>query len=101
MLNPAVSDERGSPRIPLGAITLIGVATLAFEILLTRIFSVTTWYHFAFVAISLAPFGIAASGVFVTLAPDLLAFLLFGRGAARVEVPAATTKTMTKPTVPA
>jgi len=28
-----------------------------YEILLTRIFSVTMWYHFAFVAISVALFG--------------------------------------------
>jgi SAM-dependent methyltransferase len=51
----------------LAAIGLIGISTLLFEILLIRIFSVTMWYHFAFVAISLALFGIAASGVFVTL----------------------------------
>jgi SAM-dependent methyltransferase len=48
---------------------LIGAGTLLLEILLTRIFSVTMWYHFAFVAISLALFGIAASGAIVTVAP--------------------------------
>ncbi len=50
------------------AIGLIGAATLLLEILLTRIFSVTMWYHFAFIAISLALFGIAASGAVVTAA---------------------------------
>ena len=49
-------------RVPLFAIGMVGAATLLFEILLTRVFSVTMWYHFAFVAISLALFGIAASG---------------------------------------
>lgn len=57
--------------IPLLPIGLVGAATLLFEILLTRIFSVTMWYHFAFVAISLALFGISASGVAVGLAPAL------------------------------
>ncbi len=47
----------------LVSIFLMGFTTLLFEILLTRIFSVTMWYHFAFVAISLALFGIAVSGV--------------------------------------
>jgi spermidine synthase len=48
---------------------LVGLATLLFEILLTRIFSLTMWYHFAFVAISLGLFGIGAGGVAVTVAP--------------------------------
>jgi hypothetical protein len=60
--------SRRCVRAPLPAIALVGVATLAFEILLTRIFSVTMWYHFAFVAVSLALFGIAASGLTVSLA---------------------------------
>ncbi|MBM3819672.1 MAG: hypothetical protein FJW14_11770 [Acidimicrobiia bacterium] len=35
------------------------------ELALTRIFSVTMYYHFAFLAISIALFGLSASGVFV------------------------------------
>jgi len=58
-------------RVPLFAIGIVGAATLLFEILLTRVFSVTMWYHFAFVAISLALFGIAASGVAVAVIPSL------------------------------
>ena len=38
------------------------------ELALTRIFSVTMYYHFAFLAISIALFGLSASGVFVYLA---------------------------------
>jgi predicted membrane-bound spermidine synthase len=38
------------------------------ELSLTRIFSVTMYYHFAFMAISIALFGLSASGVYVFLA---------------------------------
>ena len=37
------------------------------ELSLTRIFSVTMYYHFAFMAISIALFGLSASGVYVFL----------------------------------
>jgi hypothetical protein len=47
----------------------IALATLMYEILLTRIFSVTMWYHFAFVAISLAMFGMAAGALAVFVCP--------------------------------
>jgi predicted membrane-bound spermidine synthase len=40
-----------------------------YEILLTRIFSVTMMYHFAFVALSLAMFGMTAGALIVYLAP--------------------------------
>ncbi len=56
-------------RTPAAPVLLVGLATLLFEILLTRIFSLTMWYHFAFVAISLGLFGIGAGGVAVTVAP--------------------------------
>lgn len=59
-----MSAESDSP--PLFPIFLVGASTLLFEILLTRIFSVTMWYHFAFISISLALFGISASGVVLT-----------------------------------
>ena len=42
-----------------------------YEILLTRIFSVTMLYHFAFVALSLAMFGLTAGALVVYLAPGL------------------------------
>jgi len=40
---------------------------LSFELLLTRIFSVTMWYHFAFMAISLAMFGIAGGAILIEI----------------------------------
>jgi len=60
--------------ISLAAIGLIGASTLALEILLTRIFSVTMWYHFAFVAVSLALFGVAVSPTWPSqpLGPDVV-----------------------------
>jgi hypothetical protein len=48
---------------------LITLATLVFEILLTRIFSITLWYHFAFMAISIAMFGITLGALAVHLRP--------------------------------
>jgi hypothetical protein len=42
---------------------------LAFEITLTRLFSVTQWYHFAFLAVSVALLGYGASGTALTLVP--------------------------------
>src|SRR5512147_871130 len=46
----------------------VTLSTLMFETLLTRIFSVTMWYHFAFVAISVAMFGMTAGALLVYLA---------------------------------
>lgn len=46
---------------------LVTLATLMFEVLLTRIFSVTMWYHFAFVAISVAMFGMSVGAIIVYL----------------------------------
>lgn len=44
---------------------LAALASVALELILTRIFSVTSWYHFAFVAVSIAMFGITAGAVAV------------------------------------
>jgi SAM-dependent methyltransferase/preprotein translocase subunit SecG len=60
---------RASKPIYAGLFT-VTLATLMFEVLLTRIFSVTIWYHFAFLAISLAMLGMAAGAVSVYLHPD-------------------------------
>src|SRR5215467_10759485 len=40
------------------------MATLLLELALTRIFSVVFYYHFAFLAISIALFGLGLGGVF-------------------------------------
>lgn len=49
---------------------LVTLATLMFEVLLTRIFSVTMWYHFAFMVISIALFGLTVGAIVVYLYPD-------------------------------
>jgi predicted membrane-bound spermidine synthase len=54
-------------------ISLITMSVLMFELGLTRIFSATMYYHFAFMAISLALFGSGASGVFIFLIQRKLA----------------------------
>jgi spermidine synthase len=48
---------------------LVTLSTLMLEILLTRIFSVTMWYHFAFMAISIAMFGMTVGALLVYLMP--------------------------------
>ena len=50
---------------------LLAAATFVFEISLTRIFSVAQFYHFAFMAVSLALLGFGASGSALTLWPRL------------------------------
>ncbi|HNT76656.1 MAG TPA: hypothetical protein PKH77_16715 [Anaerolineae bacterium] len=47
------------------------MGALALEVILTRIFSVTMWYHFAFLAISLSLMGSAVAGVVLYLIPSL------------------------------
>jgi len=44
---------------------LISLAALMLEISMIRFFSIAQWYHFAFMVISIALFGIAASGTFL------------------------------------
>ncbi len=48
---------------------MVALATLMYEILLTRIFSVTMWYHYAFMAISMAMFGMTVGAILVYLLP--------------------------------
>src|SRR5438270_7957836 len=45
------------------AVALTTLGTLLLELSLTRIFSVVFFYHFAFLAISIALFGLGAGGV--------------------------------------
>ncbi|MGD8535647.1 MAG: hypothetical protein PVF66_07345, partial [Candidatus Aminicenantes bacterium] len=51
------------PKPLLAGVGFIALATLLLEVNITRIFSVTLWYYFGFLAISLALLGIAAAGV--------------------------------------
>src|SRR4029079_13428635 len=48
---------------------VLTLSSLMFEIVLTRIFTVTMWYHFAFVAISIALFGTTVGALIVHFRP--------------------------------
>ncbi len=63
---PAI-QERSSHRILLAAIALSSFSSLLLELSLTRLFSVVLFYHFAFLAISIALLGLGAGGVFAYL----------------------------------
>jgi spermidine synthase len=52
---------------PLVAVACVSATLLMTELALTRIFSVIMYYHFAFLAISIALFGLSASGVYAYL----------------------------------
>jgi len=54
-----------------GAISLISIAVLMLQIVLSRIFSFTTWHHFAYISISLALLGFGASGSMLAAFPKL------------------------------
>ena len=63
-------SEDESPKNSMVHIILIGVfltslSSLMLEVTITRIFSVTIWYHYAFVAVSVALLGWSFGGVFV------------------------------------
>src|SRR5436305_994621 len=60
----AAGPDEPKPSTYIG-LFLTTLSLLQLELFLTRIFSVTMWYHFAFMAISLAMFGIAAGAVLI------------------------------------
>ena len=53
------------PRAALVGVGLVCFASLLLQVVLTRIFSTTMFYHFTFVAIALALFGVGSAGVYV------------------------------------
>jgi hypothetical protein len=59
----AESGKGRWPQLYIG-VAFTTLATLILELSLTRIFSVVFYYHFAFLAISIALFGLGAGGVF-------------------------------------
>jgi hypothetical protein len=65
-VNAAVRPRAGT----YAGLFLVALSTLMYEIGLTRIFSVTMWYHFAFVAISVALLGMTAGALLVHLLPE-------------------------------
>ncbi len=53
-------------------IFIVSMASLLHEFTLTRILSVSLWYHFAFMIISVALLGIGVSGVVLSLFPKIM-----------------------------
>src|SRR6195256_569205 len=66
-----VSDS-SHHRMLLAGVSLTSFAALLLELALTRLFSVVLFYHFAFLAISIALLGLGAGGVFAYLRKDWL-----------------------------
>jgi hypothetical protein len=68
-VTPPASTLRPRP-VTYAGLFVVTLTTLMYEIVLTRIFSVAMWYHFAFVAISIALFGMTAGALIVHMRPD-------------------------------
>jgi hypothetical protein len=72
-LTPVVGAEPSPNRAVLAGIALCSFAALLLELALTRLFSVVLFYHFAFLAISIALLGLGAGGVYAYVKKDALA----------------------------
>src|SRR5579862_8225860 len=70
---PSASKIEIPERTLLAGIALASFAALLLELVLTRLFSVVLFYHFAFLAISIALLGLGAGGVFAYLFKGWLA----------------------------
>ena len=64
-MTSAPRSQRAGARTFAG-LFLVTLATLTYQLLLTRTFSVTMYYHFAFVAISVTMFGMAVGAIVVS-----------------------------------
>src|ERR1700751_2654190 len=62
-----VQPVRQSSKTMLAGVLVMSFASLLLELSLTRLFSVILFYHFAFLAISIALLGLGAGGVFAYL----------------------------------
>src|SRR5262249_43763282 len=70
LLRPeAAADAGAATRRTYAGLLLVSVATLVYQNLLSRVFSMTMWYHFAFMAISIALFGMTLGALLVYLLP--------------------------------
>ena len=62
-----MSTEAEKSTIPRLSVFLISAVALSYEILLTRLFAIIQWHHFAYMIISLALLGYGTSGTFLTI----------------------------------
>ena len=56
----------------LGAVGLISVALLAYEVILLRLFAIAQWHHFAYMIISIALLGFGAAGSCISIFRKIL-----------------------------
>ena len=70
MMRPIITSRAQSNMRYFG-IAVLSAAVLLLEVTLTRIYSVTQGYHFAFLAVSLGLLGFGASGTVLFVAPRL------------------------------
>src|SRR5499433_693974 len=61
---PRIESKPVTINRTLAAVAVMSCASLLLELALTRLFSVVLFYHFAFLAISVALLGLGAGGVF-------------------------------------
>ena len=71
MTTPSALRPPGAPASVYAGILCCSVGVLMQEILLTRIFSFTIWYHLAYLTISTALLGFGAAGSILAMAPRL------------------------------
>ena len=81
---PVLSPQEIPERTLLAGLALTSFAALLLELALTRLFSVVLFYHFAFLAISIALLGLGAGGVFAYLLKRRLALIATRKLAARL-----------------
>lgn len=75
-ISASISNDIEIPeRTLLTGLALTSFAALLLELSLTRLFSVVLFYHFAFLAISIALLGLGAGGVFAYLLKERLAVI--------------------------
>src|SRR5882757_11181251 len=67
LLTPTTDAGQTPDRAMLFGMALCSFSALLLELALTRLFSVVLFYHFAFLAISIALLGLGAGGVFAYL----------------------------------
>jgi hypothetical protein len=68
---PSEPDQSTQRSALYAGIFLMSMSVLLLQIALTRVFSFTLWYHFAYVTISVALLGYGASGTLVAIYPAL------------------------------
>ncbi len=66
-----MSENTTAPRGLIGAVTLISAATLAVQVLQTRLFSVMLWHHLTYMVVTITLLGFAAGGSLLAAFPRI------------------------------